>query len=376
MTDARPSAIAKPLICFAAMGLFWGAFGGFAPVLKCQAEASDGAFGLALLVASFGALLAMLTAPRLDRLLGRNVLPALTGAMALVWVAPPQASSAALLAGAMLLAAVASGTLDVVMNARLSQIEADENRSVMNAAHGLFSLAYGCSALGAGFAREAGWPPALYFAALTAVVLLAAPFTRQRPRPPIAPATRAAQARGPLIWAGGAVILIGFMAEQATEGWSALHLERAAGAGAMASAIGPALLGFTMAAGRFSGQYLVTRMSEVAVIRLAGAMAAAGAGIAALSATLVAVYAGFALLGLGISVIAPMAFALVGRRVSDAQRTQAVARISIIGYSGFFFGPPLMGFLAEWGGLTLSFATIALLLALLAGPLVGMLRRG
>jgi predicted MFS family arabinose efflux permease len=36
-----------------------------------------------------------------------------------------------------------------------------------------------------------------------------------------------------------------------------------------------------------------------------------------------------------------------------------MARVAVIGFSGFFFGPPLMGFLAEGFGLRLAFAAIA-----------------
>lgn len=369
------TAFRKPIMSFMAMGLFWGGFGALAPVLKRQVEAGDGAFGLALLAASCGALLAMLTAPAADRLLGRYVLPVLTAGMACAWFFPGLTGTLWLFALAMAAAAMTSGTLDVVMNARLSQIETDTGKSLMNAAHGSFSLAYGCSALAAGAAREAGWSPAAYFTLVSVLVLLAAPTMRQKSRPTISETPGGTKARGALIWLGGTVILIAFLAEQATEGWSALHLERAAGAGAAASAVGPALLGFTMAAGRFSGQFLVTRLPEITVLRVAGLVGAAGAFVAAFAEGLFAAYLGFALLGLGISVVAPMAYAYVGRNVRDAVRTDAVARISVIGYTGFFFGPPLMGFLAEWGGLATSFSAVGLALVLLGGPLVTALRR-
>jgi cyanate permease len=80
-------------------------------------------------------------------------------------------------------------------------------------------------------------------------------------------------------------------------------------------------------------------------------------------------------LGAGVSVVVPMAFALVGRRTPEAARSTAISRISVIGYSGFFFGPPLMGFLSEWSGLPVSFSAIGLVLVVMAFPVVALLAR-
>jgi fucose permease len=158
------------------------------------------------------------------------------------------------------------------------------------------------------------------------------------------------------------VILIGFMVEQSTEGWSALYLERSLGAGAAQGALGPAILGFTMAAGRLAGQALIKRVNEVLVIGFAALLSASGTLLASFAPSLMVAYVGFAILGLGVSVLAPMAFSHVGRNVTNAQRTTAISRVSVIGYTGFFIGPPLMGFVSEGFGLSTSFALLAVLL--------------
>jgi len=87
-------------------------------------------------------------------------------------------------------------------------------------------------------------------------------------------------------------------------------------------------------------------------------------------------YAGFAVLGLGASVIVPMAFAFVAARVPAPQRARAISRLSVIGYAGFFLGPPLMGFLSGLFGLGAAFGTVAVILALIPAALVGWMRRG
>ena len=367
-----------PAAAFAAVGSFWGAFAALVPELKPQVGLGDGAFGVALLVASSGAVLAMWLAPLAEARLGRRTLPVLAACLALAALLPGQAGAGAGFALAMLAAAAASGTLDVAMNARVSALEAQVSRSLMNLNHAVFSIAYALAALLAGLAREAGFGPAAVLAGISAGIallmlqMIAAPVDDPDPG-------EVDVSSAPLGWTlllpGGLIILIAFMAEQATEGWSALHLERNLGAGAAQGALGPAILGLTMATGRLAGQVVANRLPEPVVIRWAAATAALGTAIAAYAPALWIAYLGFAVLGLGVSVVAPMAFAWIGRLVPNRHRTHAISRISVVGYAGFFVGPPMMGFLAEGFGLASSFAAIALVLMLIPVLVVPALAR-
>jgi MFS family permease len=73
-------------------------------------------------------------------------------------------------------------------------------------------------------------------------------------------------------------------------------------------------------------------------------------------------YLGFAILGFGVSVAAPLALALAGQMVRPRDRALAVSRVAVIGYLGFFIGPPTMGFVSEAVGLRASFGLIAVLM--------------
>ena len=379
------------LAAFWVVGLSWGGFAAQVPLIKARIGANDAEFGMALLVAASGALCAMWLSPRIDSWLGKWALGLLGVALPVCFLGPgligPELVGAehgaggnavtgaaivgarfntpvVLFALAMAFCAMTSGVLDVIMNARLSAIEALRRRPLMNFAHAGFSMAYAVAAVLAGLAREAAWPPVLTFAMLGILAWGLCIFLFQD-RVLVAPETENSPAGAGLrlIWLGGAIILVAFLAEQSTEGWSALHLERNLGARAVEGALGPALLGFTMALGRIGGQVLIHRVNEIAVITLASFLAALGSALAALADTLWRAYLGFAMLGLGVSVIAPMAFAYVGRRVPDDFRTWAIARISVIGYAGFFVGPPMMGILSERFGLTVSFLSVACALA-------------
>ena len=134
------------------------------------------------------------------------------------------------------------------------------------------------------------------------------------------------------------------------------------------------MLGLTMAVGRFSGQAVSERLREIPVVIGASIISATGAVIAALAATPLMAYVGFGILGLGVSVIGPIGLALVGKLVAPHLRTEAISRTAVIGFSGFFFAPMLMGLMSEAFGLRVAFMGVALLL-LSVLPLAVLARR-
>lgn len=366
-----------PAAAFAVMGLYWGGFAALVPALKPQAGLSDEGFGLAMLVSTCGAVLAMWLAPVAERRLGRLALPLLSVVLAAAFLLPGFASGWLGFALAMLAAAAAAGLLDVVMNAQVAGLEASGRRPLMNLNHAVYSLVYAVSALGTGLAREFGASPVAAFTGLGLAALVLVALMRGAPTAANHDGGVAPRGATPwrLILPAGLVVLIGFLSEQATEGWSALHLERNLDAGAAAGAVGPALLGITMTVGRLFGQGLAQRFAEPAVIRIGATVSASGALIAALAPSLWIAYAGFAILGLGASVVVPMAFAFVAARCPAERRAQAISRLSVIGYAGFFLGPPLMGLVSGRVGLAAAFATVALILLLIPLALIPWMRR-
>ncbi|MFN3143758.1 MAG: MFS transporter [Paracoccaceae bacterium] len=363
------------LPAFAIQGYGWGAFAALVPQLKSGIGAPDGTFGMVLLFAAAGAMSAMLLAPRIDRRLDRWSQPIAGLFMISSFVAVALAAGPLAFAAAMFCVGIGAGLLDVVMNARVSEIESRSGRPLMSLNHAGFSLAYAVSAVCTGLAREAGAAPVQIFAVLVAVTVVVGLVIRL-PSADAAEGTggRSGGRLGPLVVLAGAITLIAFVAENATEGWSALHIERTLGGSAVEGGLGPAMLGLTMALGRFLGHVLSVRGREAMLIGAAALGSALGAGLAAVAPAPAVAYLGFAVLGLGVSVIAPLAIGLAGALAEPARRTETVSRVVMIGFVGFFIGPPLMGLISEAAGLRASFAAIAL--GLLAVPLLlGALRR-
>jgi MFS family permease len=359
------------------MGLVWAGFSAQVPVLKAQIGASDATFGMIFLVASIGALFAVWLAPLVDSWMRSWSIALASLALCASLLIPALATSVFWFAGGLLLASAASGVSDIVINARVAEVEAARQRPMMNLVHAVYSFSYAGTALITGILREAGYSPVYIFGLIAVAICLIAPLMRARPA---TYNTRALPEPGPdgaraLVWLAGLVVLVGFMAEQAVDGWSALHLERTLGGDPSDGAMGPAILGLTMGFGRLFGQVIAHRVTDTVMIAGACLMSALGVSLAALADGLALAYLGFAIMGLGVSVVVPLTMALVGRAVPQKERIAAIGRASVIGYGAFLVGPSLMGLSADLFGLRTAFLLVALMLVTVAFPLMPMIAR-
>ena len=364
----------RPAVAFVIVGLFWGCFAAYVPQIKARLDVSDATFGLLLLCNALGLVSSMVLAPRLDRLLGARGMQIGSIALTISFLLPGFATDALSFGLAMVIVGAASGFTDVLMNARVSELEQLHRKPLMNANHGMFSVGYAVAAILSGVAREAQIAPGPAFATLAAAILILSIFLYMPPQ--YAASCAGTGGRYPIkpLVLCGLIVLVAFMTEATVETWSALHIERSLQGRAAEGAMGPAMLGLTMAIGRFSGQAGSQIFSETKVIILATCVAAAGGTLAALALTPFWAAIGFGILGLGISVVGPLGLALVGKKVPDHLRTEAISHVAVLGFAGFFLAPSLMGLVSDFFGLRIAFLAAAGL-SLTAIPLTLLLRR-
>lgn len=98
--------------------------------------------------------------------------------------------------------------------------------------------------------------------------------------------------------------------------------------------------------GRFAGDRLADRFGGVVLGRAGSAIAAGGFVVVTAAPGPYVALLGFGVVGLGISVMAPLCFAAAGR-LDPAETGIAVARLNIFNYVGFLFGSALVTGL--WG---------------------------
>lgn len=364
-----------PALGFGALGYFWGSFAALAPPIKAQIGASDATFGLVLLGTAFGLATTLWLAPRFDARMGARAQQVSTLMLVAVFCLPGMMQTPLSLFFVMVATGLVSGLHDVVVNARVSELEARHDAPLMNANHGAFSLFYAIGAVGAGVGRETGLSPSEILGVASLVGLGIAAMTHPQTGATVAGDGPPVPLTFSLLGLFGGIVLLAFMAEAAVESWSALHIERSLGGRAAEGALGPAFLGLTMAAGRFWGQALTARISETRMIEIATVMTIVGLGVASFAATPPQAYVGFAIFGLGVSVIGPLGLALVGRLAPPALRTAAIARVAVMGFFGFFVAPSVMGFVAHFASLAAAFLVIAALLGLLPVLTVALKRR-
>jgi MFS family permease len=325
---------------FAAFGLFWGGWAACLPAIQRQTDASESQLGLALLAVALASLPAMLAAGRLADLFGARLVPVGLVTFGVASALPGLAHSVPALAALLLLLGVATGMLDVAINADASRIEAAFRVRVMDGLHAAFSAGVLVGGVSAGLLRRAGAHPSWILAGMGLVIVLiasanlgAAPPAERGPR-------RARLGRGLLVV--GAVLAVAFLVENSLEVWSALFLERTFDSSPAVSGLGPGLFAAAMAAGRLLAQR-VARPSVAARMVFAGIAAAAGLAVAASAPHEIVALAGFVIAGAGLALSAPTLFGAAGRVGGEGGRGAAVSTVAILGYLGFLAGPPLVG---------------------------------
>jgi predicted MFS family arabinose efflux permease len=369
-------AVARPAVAaFAAMGILWGTFAAVLPDLKAMLGVDEARLGLLILFTPVAAVIAMLLAPGIGARLGRVALPVSTLLMAMAFMLPGQSAVLWLFPLAMMCCGAATGLTDVLMNARVATLENERNLQLMNLSHAAYSFGYAGGALGTGLLRSLEWPPGWVMATMALAALVLAFLTFEKDgtiHGLLRPKDGTAGHLGLIPVIGGGIVLIAFLTENAAENWSALHIEQTLGGSPAQGAMGPATLALTMGFSRLAGQGLVSRVNPFTLLKSGALISALGALGAAFATSPTMAYAGFIVMGIGSSVIAPTAFSLVGRLADPQARARAVARATLLGYFGYFFGPPTLGLIAGAFGLRMAFvfAALMLLMVLVLAPIM------
>jgi predicted MFS family arabinose efflux permease len=125
-------------LAFILVGGFWGTYAALVPVIQNRLDVADATFGLLLLCSGIGVIFAIWFAPLCDSILRERSIQITALVFAFVVLLPEFASSAFNFGIIMLLLGISSGVLDVLINARVSELEGESKRSLMNANHGVF----------------------------------------------------------------------------------------------------------------------------------------------------------------------------------------------------------------------------------------------
>ncbi|MFI5757186.1 MFS transporter [Streptomyces sp. NPDC051569] len=357
------------------------------PAVKQQTGSSASALGLALLGVSAGAVVTMVFTGRLCRRFGSHPVTVVSATLlSLSIVLPPHAHTALTLGLVLMVFGAAYGALNVAMNSAAVDLVAALRRPVISSFHAAFSLG-GMIGAGLGGLVASRLSPAVHLLLLSGTGLLVTAATGAallRLPPPVRvppPAPARAPGTGPerkepkrpertnpgpgrpgrrarrLVLLFGAIALCTAYGEGAMADWSALHLTQDLGASPGTAAAGYSLFALAMTVGRLSGTFLQERLGETRSLVAGGGTAALGMLLGALAPTAWLALLGFAVAGVGLANIFPVAIGRAGALAGAG----GVAAASTLGYGGMLLGPPAIGFLADWFSLPLALTTVALL---------------
>ena len=350
------------------LGAYWGGFAALIPDYAARAGLDHAGLGQVLLFSAVGGMGAMALGPRVGRALGVRAMPVTGALLAAAALMPLSITSGPSFALAVLVMGAAMSSLDIAANVRIADLEAREGLPLMNWNHAMFSFGFALAALAIGAARRAGGAPEVAQAGLALVLLLASVLLWERAEGwaithQDAMGQGGAVPLGAAVWPAAAILFAAFVTENATETWSALHIERTFGAPPGSGAMGPAMLGLTMGLGRLGGQMLAARLGEARLVAISAGIGTLGAALVALAPTQSLAVIGVGLIGAGVAVTVPSANSLLGRRVAPAARARAISRAWMVGFTGFFLGPVAMGAIAQTAGLAAAFFAVALVMA-------------
>ncbi len=353
-------------------GFLYGNWVARLPELKSFFSVSNSVLGTLLLMTSVGALVSMPLTGGLVRRIGDRRLTLIAGLLFAAFIPLVVVSHQLWLARlAFFLVGFSSGALDVSMNGQGVRVERLWAKSIMSSFHALFSIGM---ALGAAtgflfsYARISIETQLLLLSAGSIIVLL---FASQNLLPSAADTTTEGsdKSRGKVIFTAyliaiSIIAFCGMTGEGSMADWSAIYLHTVAGATESFSAIAFFSFSAAMTVGRLSGDLLINRFGRQRMLVADCLVAIAGLVLALLVVSPYAIISGFFLVGLGLATIVPLVYSAAGN-LEGMEPSAGIAAASTIGYTGFFFGPPLIGYLSDAFGLRMALCYPLLLFAVM-----------
>lgn len=280
------------------------------------------------------------------------------------------------------------GTVDAAQNMQAVALETAVGRSILTSFHACWSAGGITGAVLTSLtpADAPGWglvPIAVVAGAVafgprfpTAVQPASAAGTSAARAAAIGATTTGNAGESPLLSRGllllGISLVLFYVADSAASSWSTVYLRYGLSAAGWLAPLAYGAYQATSLISRLTGDLLVRRMGPVPVVRLAAGTGSVGLLLVVIAPGPVVAILGFAVLGLGLAVVAPLTFSAVGVLAGGGtpeqrrQRADAlVARLNQFNYLGFVLGGVLTGLVSAAGSLRWGYVVPLVLTAVL-----------
>lgn len=351
-------------LLFLMNGFVTGSWAPKIPEFKDRLGISESVLGLLILAFGLGSLVLMPIAGGFIARMGSQKVVKVTAIMLspmlLLLTLLPNVWTAVI---GMLLLGGFVGAMDVAMNANAVEVEKSMRRAIMSSCHAYWSLGglIGAASGGLIMAHFGVYVHAILVTLVCLSVLAVAwpMILADKPHPDTAK-QKLRLPSNPLPWLIGLVALFSMVPEGTVLDWGALYLRNELGASVAMSGFGFAAFSATMAIMRFAGDHVRDRFGGVKTLRVCTLTALVGLVLAGMAPNAPLAILGFALAGVGISNMVPIAFSAAGNMPGLAPGI-GLSVATFMGYSGMLFAPSLIGFVAEHTGFSIIFTCVPIL---------------
>ena len=322
----------------------------------------EGALGLAMIGAPVGTLAALtLAGPFLERVGYRATVLIGIPLCALLYSIAVWAPSPLILFLLLLPVGATIGCIEIALNLEADRAEHAAGYRIMNRAHAFWSFGFFAAGLFGAAMAGLGLTPQMHLAlvvpiSLLGVWLMLSDFhpSPDRHRGEVEKAPKFAAPSGPILVLV-AVTLSAMLLEGGSMDWSAIYMRDEFAAGPFVAGLAVACAAFFQFAARFFADGFVDRHSPAGVARAMLSVLMAGCLLVVFSPFAWASLLGFALIGIGSSVLFPLAMSAAAQR-KDRSAAINVAALAQFSFLTFMLAPPLLGVIAEHWGIRASFA--------------------
>jgi MFS family permease len=331
------------------------------PDLQRMMRIEEGALGFGLIGAAAGTLVSLSFFGRiLERIGYRRSILTLIPLLALLYAIASLAGGPLSFFLLLFPVGLGIGGVEIILNLEADRTEHMIGYRIMNRAHAFWSFGFFSSGIVSSLVAQLGISPQIHLFLMIPVVIVGVALILGRFDP--APHRAGASAEEPPHFAAPttailvlvAVTLSAMIMEGAGIDWSAIYMRDV-------FAVSPFLSGFAVAIGagaqavtRFFADPFVERYSPIAVSRVLLAVLGLGVLLVFFASTDWLALIGFALMGVGTSVIFPLAMSAAAQ-LTDRPAPTNVASLAQISFVAFLLGPPLLGYVAEHFGIRWSF---------------------
>ncbi len=249
-----------------------------------------------------------------------------------------------------LLFGVVNGAMDVAMNGQAVYVERAYNKPIMSSFHALFSVGMAAGAGVSAILTKTGLSLNVHFTFLALfsflLLLLASRYLVKEEME--AGSTEETHFK----WPTKAILPLGLIAfcsmtgEGSMADWSAIYITKELKESEFFGALAIGIFSSTMTIGRIFGDYITAKIGKQTLLIADSLLAIFGLLLVLFSGEIILTLIGLGIIGLGLSTVVPIIYGMAGN-APGVKPSVGIAMATTVGYTGFFVGPPVIGFLSD-----------------------------